>query len=92
MALWILRRLSKQQMDKLCCTIKGYWCTNDAPKSQGRCRYYTLYNIQDNARYHTSRVTQVFKNSNDLNSLKWSVNSPDINIMEKIWKLLSDIV
>ena len=47
---------------------------------------------QDNCPIHTPRsVRQCYETSN-IHIIDWPSKSPDINIVENIWKMLSDIV
>lgn len=47
---------------------------------------------QDNCSIHTSRNVRQCYDTNDINIIPWPSKSPDINIVENIWKAISDIV
>jgi len=47
---------------------------------------------QDNASVHASRMLQTFFNESDISVIMWPAKSPDLNITEDVWKLISDIV
>ena len=40
---------------------------------------------QDNAPCHVSRVVQEYLNENDIFTIEWPAQSPDLNILENIW-------
>lgn len=48
--------------------------------------------VQDNAPIHSSKKTTTFLSNEMFSVLKWPALSPDINIMENIWKMMSDII
>ena len=49
-----------------------------------------FYFQEDNCSIHKARNVQQFMKSSNINILQWPAKSPDLNIVEDIWKLLSD--
>lgn len=47
---------------------------------------------QDNCPIHVSRKTKAFMNTSGIQLLEWPPYSPDINIIENLWALISHIV
>lgn len=48
--------------------------------------------VQDNAPIHTAKETKVFLQQQHFKTLCWPANSPDLNPIENVWKMISDLV
>lgn len=47
---------------------------------------------QDNAPVHQSKEVKLFLKESNIRTILWPARSPDINIAEDVWKMISDIV
>ena len=56
--------------------------------NQGNNYYYQ----EDNCRVHKSKKVQQFMVDSGINVIKWSSRSPDLNIVENIWNIISSRV
>lgn len=51
-----------------------------------------FYFQQDNAAIHKSHTVQKFLRDSQMRVIEWPAKSPDLNIVEDIWKTMSDII
>ena len=47
---------------------------------------------QDNASIHVSKETQAWLKKEKLKTMSWPAKSPDLNIIENVWSVLSTLV
>ena len=47
---------------------------------------------QDNCPFHVSRQTKAFMNNSGIQLIEWPAYSPDINIIENLWSVISQII
>ena len=52
----------------------------------------TFWFQQDNSRIHTARVVKDWMADAKFPVIEWPARSPDLNLMENIWKLLQDVI
>jgi len=50
-----------------------------------------FYFQEDNCSVHKAKIVKYFMTEHNVNVLQWPAKSPDLNIVEDIWKMLSDI-
>ena len=51
-----------------------------------------FYFQQDNCSVHASRLVQQYLKDANIQTVRWASKSPDLNIVEDVWKIISDIV
>ena len=77
----------RQNSENYIATIKEFCVPimhlNIAPK---------IYLVQDNCSIHVSKRSTDFFKTQDFELIEWPSKSPDINLMENIWKMMSDLI
>lgn len=53
---------------------------------------FDFYYQEDNSPVHKAKNVKEFMKASNINVLEWPAKSPDLNIVEDIWKTLSDMV
>ena len=51
-----------------------------------------FYYQEDNSRVHKSKKETTFMHNSNIKVIKWPSRSPDLNIVEDIWKMISSRV
>lgn len=51
-----------------------------------------FYFQQDNCTVHKAKIVKEYLESSNISTIKWPSRSPDLNIVEDVWKMISDMV
>ena len=51
-----------------------------------------FYYQKDNCAVHKAKIVENYMKSNNLSIIRWPSQSPDLNIVEHVWKIVSDMV
>jgi len=51
-----------------------------------------FYFQQDNCTVHKAKIVQEYLKSSNISTITWPSRSPDLNIVEDVWKMISDMV
>ena len=47
--------------------------------------------VQDNCQVHKARIIQNYFEENRIKCITWPAKSPDLNVIENVWKMISDV-
>jgi hypothetical protein len=65
-------------------TLFGFYFLHDHPDN--------LFLMEDSAPVHRSRLPQLWKEAHHMKCLNWLPNSPDLNPIENLWRIIKDHV
>ena len=55
-----------------------------------KLNYESITLVQDNCRVHVARKVMEYCNKERIKVIQWPSKSPDINLIENVWKMVSD--
>ena len=65
-------------------TLSGFYFMLDEPKE--------LTLMEDGAPVHRSKYSKSWRQAHGMKNLVWLVNSPDLNPIENLWKIVKDLL